>query len=152
MCLRMLECRRATVLQGVLTSFRKKWRWCLWKINLILRILWPLVYSFWHCLHSYSRFVSEAIHRHGKTTLKLWPVGWFYYQHKVNPHVGGCSFFYSIALRCEIVKLFVINGTNNEAWHSFTPCPFPLRVNEAWRSFTPCPLGFSESSVTAVAV
>ena len=98
----MLYLTRTTVLQGGLPLFYIEWRWCLWTIIILIsKTLWLLVCSFWHCLRSFWRFVSNFLHR--KTTPKLWlSVGWnFYFAiHWVQPLVGGCSIcFYYIIVR-----------------------------------------------------
>ena len=76
----------------VLAFITYEWRWCLWKIILILRIWWPLVSSFWHCLRL---FLRSAINAHRKTTPKTWPLkGWIFLSKlfKANPPCGRLLF------------------------------------------------------------
>ena len=103
---RMIWLMRTIVLQGGWPLFYIEWRWCWWtRIILISKTSWLLVCSFWHCLRSFWRFVSNFLHR--KTTPKLWlSVGWnFYFAiHWVQPLVGGCSFEYNIPFLTRLFK------------------------------------------------
>ena len=97
---------RTTVLQGGWPLFYIEWRWCWWtRIILISKTSWLLVCSFWHCLRSFWRFVSNFLHR--KTTPKLWPsTGWDFliFSYKVNPLWAVVLYICIIALLFKAFK------------------------------------------------